>query len=90
MKLNNRAFAASTVLYGILTITLLLMMLILATMKSSNKLNASMADVVENQLNNCIEDAQELDNCRLNQLSTNCQKFQNVYGKCIRENIPTK
>ena len=84
MKLNNKAFAASTILYGILTITLLLMMLILATMKSTNKLNSQLVDKVEYQLNKCIYDELALDKCLL--INTNCDAFQEAYKVCLEDN----
>ena len=84
MKLNNKAFAASTVLYGILTITLLLTMLILATMKSTNRLNSELVDKVEYKLNKCINDEVLLDKCRLEQ--SNCDSYQEAYNACLEDN----
>lgn len=84
MKLNNKAFAASTILYGILTITLLLMMLILATMKSTNRLNSELVDRVEYQLNNCIDDEIALDKCRLEE--DDCDMLQEAYSACLGDN----
>lgn len=85
MKLNNKAFASSTILYGILTITLLLLMLILATMKSTKDLNTKLVDSLEYKLNACITEEVELDKCRLEKESSECTPFQEVYNSCLED-----
>lgn len=83
MKINNKAFASSTILYGILTITLLLLMLILTTMKSTKELNTKLVDTIEYKLNACITEEVELDKCRLE--GNDCKILQEAYSNCLED-----
>ena len=83
MKLNNKGFAASTILYGSLTITLVLLLMILTIMKSNNEMNRNMAKQVENQLNKCVEMDIILQECRLSKDS--CNEEIDDYQDCLRQ-----
>lgn len=83
-KLNNKAFAASTILYGVLTMSIIILMLILATMKSSKDLNQELVEKTEYKLNNCVEKESELEQCLL--MTTVCSESSEIYNACIEEN----
>lgn len=83
-KLNNKAFAASTILYGVLAMSLIILMLILATMKSSKDMNQNLVDQIEYKLNNCVEEEVELEKCELT--NSNCIEVSEIYNACIEEN----
>ena len=53
-KLNNKGFAISTMLYGILTIVVIILMMLLGIMRSSyNKENAATEEIYH-YLNKCL------------------------------------
>lgn len=83
-QLNNKAFAASTILYGVLAMSLIILMLILATMKSSKDMNQNLVDQIEYKLNNCVEEEVELEKCELT--NSNCIEVSEIYNACIEEN----
>ncbi len=62
-KLNNKGFAISTMLYGILTMIILILMLLLNIMRSSyNKENIATSDITY-YMNKCISKQVSLENC---------------------------
>lgn len=83
-KLNNKAFAASTILYGVLAMSLIILMLILATMKSSKDMNQTLVEQVEYKLNNCVEEEVELEKCELT--NSTCIEVSEIYNTCVEEN----
>lgn len=83
-KINNKAFAASTILYGILTMSIIILMLILATMKSSKDMNQELVEKTEYKLNNCVEKESELEQCLLT--TSVCPGASEIYNACVEEN----
>lgn len=83
-KLNNKAFAASTILYGVLAMSLIILMLILATMKSSKDMNQTLVEQIEYKLNNCVDEEVELEKCELT--NSSCIEVSEIYNACIEEN----
>lgn len=63
MNLNNKGFAFSTMLYGILTMMILMLMLIFGLMKYYNDENYYYSSEVELKLNNCVFEEIALENC---------------------------
>lgn len=73
MKLNNKGFAISTILYGLLALVVLILMLIFAVMRSSNNNSKELGESINNELNACRQERikynsdtsnkEELDNC---------------------------
>lgn len=53
MKLNNKGFAISSVLYGLLAVLILILMLIFAIMRSSSNNSKELATAIEKQVNAC-------------------------------------
>lgn len=84
MKLNNKAFAASTILYGVLTMFIIILMLILTTMKSSKDINQKLVEQTEHRLNDCVENEMALQQCLLT--TTECIGVSKIYNSCIEEN----
>ena len=54
MKLNNKGFAISTILYGLLMMTSLIFFLLIATMSNGKTTNDKLIDTIETELNNCV------------------------------------
>lgn len=87
-KLNNKGFAISTMLYGILTMIILVFTLLLSIMKASyNKENAA-ADNITYYLNKCISKQVALEDCykTYDDDSANpksCSEEYEAYTTCI-------
>lgn len=83
-KLNNKGFAVSTILYGILSLTILILLLIFAIMKSSKDMNQDLSKSIEENLNKCVTYEVALDNCYFENAS--CVKELYEYSTCINKN----
>ncbi len=80
MKLNNKGFAFSTMLYGTLAIITLVLYAILNISKSSTDTTYYYGDVIKNKLNECIYDEIQLENCHSSS-STTCDSTS--YHACL-------
>lgn len=81
MKLNNRGFAVSTILYGILSLTIIILMLIFGMMKSSKDLNQELVSNIEEDVNECVTSEVELESCYFNGESCDPSEYYNCIGK---------
>ena len=93
-KLNNKGFAISTMLYGMLTIIVIVLMLLLNIMRSSyNKENAA-TDEIYYYLNKCVTKQIALEKCyKTYNLDPNdiksCASEYEAYTACAGKNINT-
>ena len=81
-KLNNRGFAISTALYGLLTLTILILVLIFQVNRTGSNNSKELGEQIQAELDNrnvCITQKKE---CENNQDSTNCTA---EYSKCLDE-----
>ena len=81
IKLNNKGFAVSTILYGVLSLIIIILMLIFAIMKSSKDMNQELIKSVEEKLNKCVLDEVKLENCYYNGSSCNASEYNSCIGK---------
>lgn len=79
LYLNNKGFAISTILYGSLTVILILLMAIFVTIRTSKNLNDNFTNDIEKRLNSCVTDEIILEQCYMN--NTVCDKT--TYYSCI-------
>lgn len=93
-KLNNKGFAISTMLYGILTIIVIILMLLLNIMRSSyNKENAA-TDEIYYYLNKCVSKQIALEKCYKtynvdpSDLKSCADEYE-AYTSCAGKNINT-
>lgn len=63
MKLNNKGFAFSTLLYGLLAVIIVIMAVLLAMYRQSNNESYYYSSVLEESLNKCVEQELALENC---------------------------
>lgn len=63
MKLNNKGFAFSTLLYGTLSLIILILLVILNISKDASDEMYFYSSVVENDLNTCVYEEIALENC---------------------------
>jgi len=87
IKLNNKGFAISTMLYGITTIIIIVLMLILSIMRSSYNKENMATDQIYYYLNKCISKQVELENCYRDAASNNttgCSEEYKRYTDCTR------
>lgn len=82
IKMNNKGFAVSTILYGILSLTILILLLIFGVMKSNKDMNAGLVESLTDSMNKCAVLEIKLENCYLNGVDT-CQTEKNAYEQCI-------
>lgn len=54
MNMNNKGFAISTVLYGLVILMSLLLFLLLGTMSFSRDNNSKLVEQIEEELNDCV------------------------------------
>lgn len=95
MKLNNKGFAISTVLYGLLALVILIIMLIFQVMRTSNNNSKALGQSITEELNACrnqrIEyqictencDASLLKKCQCEQTYSNAESSE--YLTCVNE-----
>lgn len=81
MKLNNKAFAISSMLYGILAITIILLASILSIMRSNHTANQDLSYTVSDDLNKCAKRQLLMNNCYLE--SEDCDLERSNYNSCI-------
>ena len=86
-KLNNRGFAVSTMLYGILTIIVLILMLLLNIMRSSYNIENATTDEICYYLNKCASKQIALETCYRTYNDNphslkSCDEEYNAYQKC--------
>lgn len=85
-KLNNKGFAISTMLYGILTIIIVILMLLLNIMRSAyNKENIAIEDI-SYYLDDCIKKQVALETCYKtsnDEESTGCSDTYKAYTTCL-------
>lgn len=53
-NMNNKGFAISTVLYGLVLLMSMLLFLLLGTMSFSRDNNSKMVEQIEEELNECV------------------------------------
>lgn len=63
MKLNNKGFAISTILYGLLALLILIVMLIFQVMRTNNNNSKELGASVQNDLEVCRAERKRYSNC---------------------------
>lgn len=86
IKLDNKGFAVSTILYGILSLTILILMLIFGVMKSSKDMNQDLVESIENKMNECVLSETKLESCYFN--GGVCDAYE--YNTCIGKKVEVK
>jgi len=85
IKLNNKGFAVSTILYGILALTILILMLIFGIMRASKDMNEDLVESLETNLNKCALSEAELESCYFD--SESCYEERYLYYVCLDKNM---
>ena len=81
IKLNNRGFAVSTILYGILALTIIILMLIFGIMRANKDMNQDLASSIEDNINKCTLSEVELENCYFSNGTCNTKEYYSCIGK---------
>lgn len=63
MKLNNKGFAFSTMLYGVLSLIIIVLMLVFSLLKSTKDETSYFSSEIEDNLNKCVFEEVALENC---------------------------
>lgn len=82
MKIDNKGFAVSTILYGILSLTILILMIIFGVMKSSKEMNEDLVESLEETMNTCVLLETKVEDCYLSGMN-NCNDIVNLYNNCF-------
>lgn len=85
MKLNNKGFAISTILYGLLALLILIVMLIFQIMRTANNNNKELSESISNELNLCREYRIKYNNCPEGSYdnSGSCLNADDDYTNCL-------
>ena len=65
MKLNNKGFAVSTILYGALALIILILMIIFGVMKTNKDMNEDLVESLTETMNSCVAYEVKVENCYL-------------------------
>ena len=82
-KLNNKGFAVSTILYGLLSLIIIILMIVFGLMKSSRDMNKDLVENIEGKINNCVLNEVELEKCYFNNNIENCRGES--YYDCVQK-----
>lgn len=82
MKLNNKGFAVSTLLYGVLTMIVLILLLILNIQRSNYNKENKTTDEIKGNMNKCISKQILLEKC-YEKANVNCTEEKNAYLACL-------
>ena len=82
IKMNNKGFAVSTILYGILSLIIIILTLIFSVMKTSKDMNSGLVESLTDSMNKCAQEEANLEICYLDGCS-NFQKRVDEYYGCI-------
>ena len=63
MKLNNKGFAFSTILYGCFSLIVIILLILLSIMRTSVQFTDYYSEKIKNNLTNCLEEEIALENC---------------------------
>ncbi len=88
MKLNNKGFAFSTMLYGTLAIITLVLYAILNISKSSTDTTYYYGDIIKSKLNECVSDELQLENCNSSS-NANCNRTPFLACLGVSDNTST-
>lgn len=80
MKLNNKGFAISTVLYGLLALVILIIMLIFQVMRTSNNNSKALGQSITEELNACRTERIEYQTCA----DSECEEYYDL-NKCLKK-----
>lgn len=77
-KLNNKGFAISTVLYGLLMLVIVVLALILQTLKIGNENNKTASEDIQKELDECRQERIDYYKC-----SEDCDEKKDAYQNCV-------
>lgn len=80
-KLNNRGFAVSTILYGILTLVIIILMLVFGIMKASKDMNKDLVSSIEESVNKCALIEIDLENHMFSNRVVDINEYYSCIGK---------
>lgn len=78
MKLNNKGFAISTVLYGLFALLLLIVMLIFQIMRTGNNNAKDLSEQIEKEYQTCRSKKLTYDSC-----TGECSSEKHDYEQCL-------
>jgi len=81
-RLNNKGFAVSTILYGMLSLIIIILMLIFGLMRANKNFNESLVDSLTTSMNSCATIEAKLENCLFNN-NTSCNTLKEKYKECL-------
>lgn len=79
-KLNNKGFAISTALYGLLIIVIILLAIILQTLKVGHDINKDAGESIKKELDTCKKERQDYYKC---ESESECESEKIDYKECL-------
>lgn len=86
MKLNNKGFAISTILYGLLALVVLILMLIFAVMRSSNNNSKELGESINSELSVCREERLKYNACLSDSTCIDRELLKKELYDCVETN----
>ena len=86
MKLNNKGFAISTILYGLLALVVLILMLIFAVMRTSNNNSKELGESINAELTACRDERLKYNFCLFDSTCSEKDALKNALDYCIENN----
>lgn len=86
---NNKGFAISTMLYGILSVTMILVAVLLNTYRSNINLSKGLNDSLNQTLNKCAQREVKLQDCYAHP-SNDCSLYYSQYQTCLEKSDQTE
>ena len=77
MRLNNKGFAISTLLYGLLAILILVLMVTFKVMRSNSNNSKELSEKISIDLAKCRLDRIKYKNCQ-----NDCEALKAIYDNC--------
>ena len=83
MKLNNKGFAFTTLLYGVLALIVIVLYGVLSVQSNSSSETYYYGEVIKQKLDDCVSEEVELENCYSLVGNGGCNDKQNTYNACL-------
>lgn len=83
MKLNNKGFAFTTLLYGVLALIVVILFALLNILKTSSDEEYYYGEIIKEKLDECIYEELALEDCYSKSGNNNCDGAKSIYDACL-------
>ena len=83
MKLNNKGFAFTTLLYGVLALIVVILFALLNILKSSSDEEYYYGEIIKEKLDECLTEELALEDCYSKSGNKKCDGAKSTYNACL-------